>query len=450
MGLLLPTLRGLLHTFYRRVETEGVELVPPTGPVLFALNHPNSLLDPVVLLTSAPRPVSILAAEPLFRKPILGRLVRSVGAIPVYRREDAADRTRNRSTFEAARAHLAQGGAIAIFPEGVSHDAPSLRPLRTGAARIALGATRAAQVTIVPAGLFYTARHRFQSDVLLCFGKPLAVTPSAGPDGEPAAEDVTALTAEIEAALSRVIVQADEHKALRLVRAAERIFSSAEGAEVDLPTLRRRHQRFVAGYERLTREAPGTLRQLEARVRRYHAWLRATGIDLEQLPPRGFTPAQVAKLTVGAIISMGLLLPVAAAGIVVHYPAWWLTRRLAHRLQARMRRGEDVVGTFKLLIGLGLYLATWGFMFLVTWRLYGLRPAAIVTTAAPFLGLASLRFTTRFSRFVATLRAALLALFGGRVYRRLLAERLRLRDEFERLSPPQGPGGGSRSAPDSR
>jgi hypothetical protein len=93
------------------------------------------------------------------------------------------------------------------------------------------------------------------------------------------------------------------------------------------------------------------------------------------------------------------------------------------------------VGTFKLLIGLGLYLTTWGLVFLAAWRLAGLRPALIATAVAPFLGLAALRFTARFGRFVATLRAAMLALFGGRVYRRLLAERLSLRDEFAKLSP---------------
>ena len=47
-----------------------------TGPLLFVLNHPNSLVDPVFVLCLAPRPASFLAKAPLFRIPLVGALVR--------------------------------------------------------------------------------------------------------------------------------------------------------------------------------------------------------------------------------------------------------------------------------------------------------------------------------------------------------------------------------------
>src|SRR4029453_633474 len=106
--------------------------------------------------------VSFLAKEPLFRMPIIGAIVRAMDSIPVYRRMDQADTAQNAVTFEAARSLLARGGSLALFPEGTSHSDSRLKPFRTGAARIALGAGLDGLV-IVPAGLFYTAKSRFRS-----------------------------------------------------------------------------------------------------------------------------------------------------------------------------------------------------------------------------------------------------------------------------------------------
>jgi 1-acyl-sn-glycerol-3-phosphate acyltransferase len=139
--ILCAILKLALRIFFRHIEVAGLERVPATGPVIFALNHPNGLVDPVFILCLAPRRVSFLAKSPLFRMPVIGYLVRALEAIPVYRRQDAGeDVSRNRETFEKCRALLKSGGTIAICPEGVSHNEPRLLPLKTGAARIALAA----------------------------------------------------------------------------------------------------------------------------------------------------------------------------------------------------------------------------------------------------------------------------------------------------------------------
>ena len=152
----------VLRIFFRRVSIAGLENIPRDAPVIFAPNHPNSLVDPLFLLAFAPREVVFLAKEPLFRMPIIGRLVRWAGAIPVFRKQDDADMSRNHETFTRVHQLLARGGAVAIFPEGMSHDDPQLRPFKTGAARMALGATAMGPadrpVQIIPTGLYYTAK----------------------------------------------------------------------------------------------------------------------------------------------------------------------------------------------------------------------------------------------------------------------------------------------------
>ena len=115
-------------------------------PVLFAANHPNGLLDPLLLALVVGRPVRFLAKSTFFKHAV-GRLaMSSFDAIPLYRTQDlpaseATDRSsRNEASFEVSRQALAAGQWLALFPEGTSHSDPQLRPLKTGAARIALSA----------------------------------------------------------------------------------------------------------------------------------------------------------------------------------------------------------------------------------------------------------------------------------------------------------------------
>ncbi len=122
-------------TYYRM--RSGGETVPRRGPVLLVANHPNSLLDPLLVAAVAGRPVRFLAKAPLFADWKIGWLIRAAGAIPVYRRaDDPASMDRNEEMFRAVHAALAGGAAVGIFPEGLSHSEPALAPLRTGAARI--------------------------------------------------------------------------------------------------------------------------------------------------------------------------------------------------------------------------------------------------------------------------------------------------------------------------
>src|SRR3989442_1946858 len=154
------------------------------------------------MLCLAPRRVSFLAKAPLFRMPVIGWVCRAFEAIPVYRRQDpggVTEMVRNQETFDAARRVLLGGGAIALFPEGTSHSDPKLRPLKTGAARIALGAAAAlpaaAPLSIVPAGVYYPPQPTFHTPALLPFAEPLAGgSPPLAPRAQPPTPAVVAPT----------------------------------------------------------------------------------------------------------------------------------------------------------------------------------------------------------------------------------------------------------------
>jgi len=426
--------RRALKVFFRRIEIEGADRVPRDGPVIFVANHPNALVDPLLLLCFAPRPVAFLAKAPLFRMPVVGYIVRALGSIPVYRRQDAvAEVARNRETFEAAGRLLAAGGALALFPEGISHDEPSLLPMKTGAARIALGAAAAlgAPIQIVPSSLAYSWKQKFRSSVLIVFGEPItAEAPPHGARGEPPRESVTELTGRIGEELEGMTLQARTAEALDLVRRAERIYAEDEtaGSEPSLADRLSRTLRIARGYHQMTESNPAALASLEERVVRFESERRAAGLSLEHLKPGVGGPA-AARLLLQNLITL-FLLPLAVIGAVVHYPAYrlvgWLARSVA-------RREEDVLATGKIAAAMLLFPATWVAGALAIGRLFGYAAGGAAAVLLPLSGWAALRVGERLDELAGRARALLALAFARRSFARLLEERRAIRREMERL-----------------
>jgi len=425
----------VLRIFFRRIEVSGVEHVPARGAVIFVLNHPSGLIDPAFLLCLAPRRVSFLAKAPLFRMPVIGFFCRAFEAIPVYRRQDAgADPAQNRETFETAHGVLARGGAIAIFPEGTSHSDTKLRPLKTGAARIALGAAARAgstPVRIVPAGLYYRAKRTFRSAALLHFGEPLAVVPVAlAPGEEPPAGPVRELTARIAETLAAVTLQAEQVEIHSLVERVQRIVSVQDRAPENPPSLTAEfalRRRLLAAYEAVQAQWPERLAVLASRIDRYEAALSAAGLDPRRLAPHSFTPGRVARYVVKAAFVLLLLLPAALVGVVVHYPAY----RAAGFVATGMAQGaEEALASIKVLAAMLLFPLTWAGAAALVWRWRGVEAALWTAVVLPLAAYAALVFLERMDRLVGGARALGLFLFRRWAFLRLLAERKAIQEDI--------------------
>jgi len=404
--------RMTLRIFFRRIELVGLERVPRERAVIFACNHPNGLVDPLFLLCFTERPVSFLGKAPLFRYPFIGWLVRLFETIPVYRKQDNTAGT-NHETFERSRALLGRGGAIAIFPEGTTHDDPQLRELKTGAARIALGASLD-DLLVVPTGIYYTAKHRFRSAALVVFGEPLHVQPVAVDDPPP--EDVERLTDAIDAGLDAVTVQADSHAALELVGRLEDIFTADhEQPLVEEFELRRR---FVVGYHYLRTRDPERLRRLLSAVAQFESSLRRAKIGVHGLKPR---------ISFGRLRRVLVMLPLAVAGAIVSYPAYRLVGVLAHRFS----KGESaVMATIKFLAAMLLYPLTYLLVAIFAGVRFGWMAGLATGLALPFLGYIALIVFEDIDRIIGDLRALGYRLFRRYGYERLVAQRRAIRDEI--------------------
>lgn len=404
-----------MRVFFRRIELMGLERIPEGGAVIFAVNHPNGLIDPLFLLCYAPRPVSFLAKAPLFHYFFIGSIVRAFEAIPVYRKQDNVGGS-NREMFAHARALLQRGGSIAIFPEGTTHDDPSLRELKTGAARIALGATLE-DLVVVPTGIYYTAKHVFRSSALVVFGEPLHVHPvKVDADGEPPVENVDRLTAAIDAGLDAVTLQADSHAALVLIGQAEDIFTADEDQplieEFDL------RRRFIEGYRFLRTHDPARLRRLELWIARFERELQRAKLDVHELKPR------VEWLR---LLRAVVLLPLATIGAIVSYP----TYRLVGALARRFSDGEEaMMATVKFLAALAFYPVTYlALAMAVDWKL-GFEAALATLLALPFVAYLALYVFEELEDLTGDARAIVHRLLRRPSYARLVALRRKILEEI--------------------
>jgi 1-acyl-sn-glycerol-3-phosphate acyltransferase len=434
--IILGILKFALRVYFRRIEIIGLEHVPLKSPVIFVLNHPNALVDPVFLFCLAPRRVSFLAKSPLFRMPVLGYLIRALDSLPVYRRKDEGeDVTRNEETFAAARKLLASGGTIGICPEGVSHNEKRLLPIKTGAARIALGAVSTGEVTnlkIVPAGLYYTSKTQFRSSVLLYFGQPIDVPPVAlEEDGNLPRPAVRELSDRIECALRNVILNGEQEEALLTISRAEKIFSGEADKESreSLAHELQLQQRFIKAYTVLREEAPERLRRLELRLSRFEYELMQAGVDPDDFSPPRAPFIVLMQILIRMVVFVVLVVP-ATLGVVVHYPAYQLGRALATRFS---RDEEDVISTVKIISGMLFFPLTWLLLALLVYKWLNWELAVSALWVFPLLGYLAVRFFEEFDKSIGGLRALAFFLMRRRFFVRLLAERKAIHREIMAL-----------------
>ena len=457
-----------LRLFFRRIETSGAALVPPAGAVVFVLNHPNGLIDPGLVFAAMPRRISFLAKSTLFKLPVIGWLLRTVEALPVFRRVDeGADVSQNTRTFEACGRLLRRGRCIALFPEGVSHNAPKLLPIKTGAARIALGAislkekedgeterqgvgetfndaasfspsprppVSQSSLKIVPVGLYYTSKTSFRSEALLRFGTPLEVGAVALDErSEPPREAVRELSARIEKALREVTLNVETEEQLDVARKAERLFSSVyEGMNVRLPLaerfdfLRRLSAQMFA---RLS--ASEGAEKLRARIISHEEELRRIGLAPENL--------QLSRLSVGFVFRHFLLrtgvllflLPLTIVGAVIHLPAYLVCTLLA-RLYPK-HGVDEIAPTVKILAAILLMPLTWLVVSALAFLWIDWRASLVALPLTILCGYTAMRVLEEFYDMRGWFKAVVLVVRRRKLFLRLLIERRALQDELERI-----------------
>jgi glycerol-3-phosphate O-acyltransferase / dihydroxyacetone phosphate acyltransferase len=388
--------RLLVRIFFREIEVQGSDQIASDVPTVLIANHLNGLVDGLLLMATLRRFPRFLGKSTLFRILPLWPFLKLAGVVPVYRAKDGRATTRNTSTFRTCRKLLARGGLVALFPEGISHDEPELQPLKTGAARIALGASvddGVAGVVVQPVGIVYDEKARFRSVALVRVGPSVAVERWADQyriDDHQAVRELTAEMAKALAALSPAYASWSDASMFRQIAD---VLSRGTDAAVPLTVAFSDRDQLA----RALAAADG--------ARNREDWLalrRAFSRYSEDLEVVGLTDAQLAAsyrgwwvrmLFVWSVVKIACGAPFALGGAIVHLVPYEVIKQMAKK-----PTNEGIKATVKLLgcfatftllyVGIGVAFA----LNFGTWE------GLVAGVGAPACGYVTVRFSERVKR----------------------------------------------------
>ena len=431
--------RLMSRIFYRRFEIVGRENIPDRGPVIFCANHVNALVDAVVVQASCPRTIHPLARSGLFRTFYLRPILRMIQAIPVYRRHRLPDGTvapasgSNEDSFRRCYEVLGEQRAILIFPEGQSHSDPKLRTLKTGAARLALGALDANEElpALVPVGLTFTHKGRFRANVLVQYGSAIAFEHrDAGASDDTARDDtVRRLTAAIGEGLEAVTLNVDSWEDLSLMKLLQEFFTLRRSRNSSLGERFRSLQQIIAAHRRLRFEEPDRVHLLREKLRRFARLCRRYGVRDYQLDLR-YHPLVVLRFVLRVLAFALFVFPLALWGVlnsIVPYSA----TRLASHLSAK---GRDQYDTAGMIFGLGFFSIFWGLQSWLVFERWGPVWALLYGTSLPLTSLVALAVGKERQRILENVRVFFLFVRKSELREYLRLKRQELEIEVARLA----------------
>lgn len=228
-SLLKLLMQIAVRIFFRSVTIRNKELIPKNGPLLVLANHPSTFMDPIVIASLLKRQVYFLAKGELFKGSFLTWFFTTLNMIPVYRKQDdPSQMNKNKDTFVKCFEHLENGGAILMFPEGTSITERKLRPIKTGAARIVLGAEARNDfklgIQIFNIGLNYVNPHKFNHDLFVNIDTPIPVSDYKDVYILDTFKGASNLTEEIRVRLEKLIIAIEDDKINELVNNVETLY----------------------------------------------------------------------------------------------------------------------------------------------------------------------------------------------------------------------------------
>lgn len=441
-----PIVRGLLKAalgfYFNRIERFHAGRVPQSGPVLFAANHPNYLTDAFVIGASVPRKVNFVATVRLFEMAPIRWLFSRCGVIPINRAKDDPRAMRSvLETFESCYDALERQEAIAIFPEGITHDEPQLKTVKSGTARMALelehrhGGRLGLQ--IVPVGLTFSAKDTYRSDVLVNFGEPIRVASFLSGYPEKKRECFQTLTAEIEQRIAALMLHLPVLERARVVEAVRRLYLDRlrvgnrvihepvppQAGELRLV------QAIATAVDFTCEHQPEKAASFVRKLDRYERWLKRLHLPEEDVVGLA-DQAKLPWLNIGRTLSGLVLAPVALFGLLHR----WLPVALVEagiRRFATQTPNQTRVGTTAMLTGLVSFGLIYGACVALVHGWVGWPFSLWYALALPVASLVAHYYVRGFRRWCARVRTGLILLRTPGAARRLQALRAELIAEIE-------------------
>lgn len=362
----------VVNVHYRRCEVDGLEHIPRSGPVVLCANHPSALIDALILQSALPRMIHPLARSGLFRNPLIRPMLAVTRAVPVYRRQDAeGNPVTNEDMFRKCYELLDEGGVILIFPEGVSHNDPQMRQLKTGAARLVLGAIEhgVKNLTVLPVGLNFSEIGRFRNSVFIKIEAPLPLDMGSGADESA----VRHFTDRILDALKNATLNLESWADLDMMRRLERFFALRRGKyrKRSLSQRFRALQKFSTALQQLREKNPETVEWADRSLRQFERLCGRFGVRDYQLAVKN-TPLVVARFVIRSLFMLVFGIPFAMWGAANSIVPYALTGLFA----VRFSNDRYQFDTAKISFGMLFFGLFWSVQTALVYYFFGIAAAA--------------------------------------------------------------------------
>ena len=164
-----------LEFYAKKIKVFGRENIPKKGAVLFAINHPNALMDPLFVTSNCKRENHFLVRADVFKKPLIKKALASLNLMPIYRIRDGRKQlSNNEEVFKKCFNILKRKETLIIFPQGGHSRDRNIKPLSKGFTRIVFGALEEnpeLDIAVVPVGITYQNSSSYPSKVCVRFGE---------------------------------------------------------------------------------------------------------------------------------------------------------------------------------------------------------------------------------------------------------------------------------------
>ncbi len=359
-GFLKKVFTVSIRVFFKKVAVRGKHNIPSDGPLIIVSNHPNTLMDPIIIATLLKRRIGFIANASLFKNKTIARFFRYLHMIPIYRKIDVkpGEIVDNTHVFEKCHEYLGQNRVFLIFPEGSSYYELKLRPIKTGTARIALSYEAMKQfdgdLKILPITLDYSDAIQFRSVVSIDIQQPIVVKKYAALFLQDAEQSFRALTEEIRLKLSKNIPLTADKEEERLLINAHQFYT----------TFCNTPSRWKGGFLKslaYRKDISLIIKSLSERKSKLHSSLKSDittffeTVDKEQLDlnfyTKSFQKRSVPFLMVNYLLLLFVLAPFYIYGLLFNF----IPYQIPHRLFLILKLDIEYKAAFQMIVGCLLF-----------------------------------------------------------------------------------------------
>lgn len=362
-----------VRIFFRSITIRNKELIPEKGPLMVLANHPSTFMDPIVVATMLNRKVFFLAKGELFKSSFAQWLLPKFNMIPVYRKQDdPSQMSKNQDTFKKCFEHLEKGGAILMFPEGISLTERKLRPIKTGASRIVLGAEArndfGLNIKVINVGLNYANPHQFNRDLFINIDTPIEVIDYKEEYANDSFKAAQSLTDEISKRLEQLVIAIEDDNTDTLVKDIETLYKyklskdagiSKEDKEADFIITKN----IIETVNYYTQHDPLRVQTMRSRIEIYFNNLNLLGLqDIDIARNRKNKSIALSGLQAIFIIITGF--PFYVYGLINNYLAFeipgWIANKISTKIEFR--------GAIAMVSGIFTFLFFYTLQIMLVWK----------------------------------------------------------------------------------